>query len=34
MGTVTWRLRLAGLYRFGSDPRLTSRLIVPRALRG
>lgn len=28
-GTVTWTLRLArGTYRFGSDPRLTGRLVV------
>jgi plastocyanin len=28
-GTVTWSLRLtAGTYRFGSDPRLTGRLVV------
>ena len=28
-GTVTWRLQLdAGKYRFGSDPRLTGRLVV------
>jgi len=28
-GTVTWRLDLAaGRYRFGSDPRLTGRLVV------
>jgi len=28
-GSVTWRLQLeAGKYRFGSDPRLTGRLVV------
>jgi hypothetical protein len=28
-GSVTWRLQLAaGTYRFGSDPRLTGRLVV------
>jgi hypothetical protein len=28
-GTVTWTVRLArGTYRFGSDPALTSRLVV------
>jgi hypothetical protein len=28
-GTVTWRLHLvAGRYRYGSDPRLTGRLVV------
>jgi hypothetical protein len=28
-GTVTWTVRLArGTYRFGSDPRLTGRLVV------
>jgi len=29
MGSVTWRLELAaGKYKFGSDPRLTGRLVV------
>jgi hypothetical protein len=28
-GSVTWTLQLgAGTYRFGSDPRLTGRLVV------
>ena len=29
MGSVTWRLELEpGRYRFGSDPRLSGRLVV------